>query len=741
VLRSILAIPLGQRERTFGVILLGNAPQGYSLEVCAIIEVIAAALSSALDRIRNERELRQNAGILRALVDCSPLPLLAIDRECKVIAWSPAAESLLGWTPEEVMGQPLPLVPPGNEEEFAALQELLRCGVSFLNREVLRQKKDGTQFWASLSASPLYSAEGQTAGAVAVLEEITERKRAEDALREREELYRALIEGIPDVVMRFDRECRHLFVSPNTEETTGIPVEKWLGKSHADLGYPPEMCQYWEERIRQVFKTGMPFEAEFSTALQGQERTFNWRMLPEFGPQGELNSVLSISRDITAQRTVERDYQTLFREMREGLAVHEVICDAQGKPVDYRFLDVNPAFETLTGLKREAVLGRTVKKVLPGVERLVDRGDGPRGAARRGHRARLQQPADRRDRLQRGAARAARPGDALRQTAEEIRDAAERAAGLTRQLLEEMRPMLQRLVGEAVEVRVDLAPGELIVHADLHQIQQVVMNLAVNARDAMSEGGTLLLECGRLVVDELYVRDHSGAKPGHYAALTVSDTGAGMSKEVQERIFEPFFTTKAQGEGTGLGLAMVQGIVMQSGGFVNVYSEPGSRALGLRFTCRWHVHPAACAPRRSGETARGGCETVLVVEDQAEVRGYAVAVLKSYGYRVLEAENAGIALMMFEQQGGTVDLVMTDLIMPRIIGAELAERLWRLRPDIPILYTSGYPHVVAEESQLVGPNSAFIQKPFRPDDLARHVRALLDPGKAAEKARFPSLPV
>ena len=340
-------------------------------------------------------------------------------------------------------------------------------------------------------------------------------------------------------------------------------------------------------------------------------------------------------------------------------------------------------------------------------------------------------------------------GDPMRETLTEIHNAGVRAAGLTRQLLafgrkqvlephrldinrvvEKMRPMLERLMGEDVEVRVALLAAGGTIHADPHQLEQVVMNLVVNARDAMPDGGKLLLETANVERDESYTRSHPEARVGRYVMLAVSDNGAGMDEETKNRIFEPFFTTKGAGQGTGLGLSMVQGIVAQSGGFINVYSEPGQ---GTSFKI-YLPALAEAAPddwRPAAVPALEGKETVLVVEDQAEVRKYTVAALKEYGYRVIPAENAGEALLLCQRE--RVDLVLTDVVMPNVSGRQLADRLETLQPGIKVLFMSGYTDNVIVHHGVLEGGAKFIQKPFSPEELAGKVRAVLSPPAPAAR--------
>jgi PAS domain S-box-containing protein len=334
-----------------------------------------------------------------------------------------------------------------------------------------------------------------------------------------------------------------------------------------------------------------------------------------------------------------------------------------------------------------------------------------------------------------------RVDDPIRATLGEIRKAGERAAVLTRQLLafsrkqilqprmldlnrvvQEMQPMLERLVGEAVQVQVALHAESGAVHADPNQLEQVIMNLAVNARDAMPDGGTLGIETALVDRDESFAQSHAEAHAGRYVMLAVSDNGAGMDEEMRQHIFEPFFTTKQVGKGTGLGLSMVQGIVAQSGGYIDLFSEPGQ---GTTFKIYLPAlnEVAASFAMPAPVAAVGGKETVLVVEDQAEVREYTVKVLQEYGYRVLDAADANEALRCCERERDPIHLVLTDVVMPNVSGRELANRLQKLRPGIKVLFMSGYSGDVIRDH---GMQDDLIEKPFSHQDLAGRIRLLLD---------------
>jgi two-component system cell cycle sensor histidine kinase/response regulator CckA len=336
-------------------------------------------------------------------------------------------------------------------------------------------------------------------------------------------------------------------------------------------------------------------------------------------------------------------------------------------------------------------------------------------------------------------------GTSLHHDLEEIRHAATSAAGLTRQLLAfsrkqvlqpqildlnsivlRMNALLGRLIGEDVELRTRLANPLDRVRADPGQIEQIIMNLVLNAVDAMPYGGSLTVETANAEVDAHWVAQHPGAAGGGHVMLAISDTGVGMDQNVQARIFEPFFTTKERGQGTGLGLATVYGIVKQSGGSIFVYSEPGRGTTFKIFLPRTEQFADQPRAMPSAESSVGGTETILLVEDQPDVRAVTRNTLARHGYNVLEAGGGYEALSLLESHNGEVKLLLTDVVMPEMSGRQLAERAVIGRPQLRVLYTSGYTDDAIVHHGILDAGMAFIQKPFAPNVLLQAVRDLLD---------------
>ena len=538
-----------------------------------------------------------------------------------------------------------------------------------------------------------------------------ERKGADHALRQSEERYRTFIEQSSEGVSRLefdppvpvtlpeDEQVDRMYASASVAECNDAMARMYgftearelVGTRLADLHDRGDAAN--REQMRGFIRAGyrLADSETHERDRQGRPRAF-LNNIVGFIEGGCLVRVWGTQRDITEQRHLEEQ----FRQAQKMEAVGQL---AGGIAHDFNNL--------LT-----AILGNTqlLLRDLP-------------------------------------------PGGAMHADVEEIRKASERAAALTRQLLAysrrqmlqpesldlnvvvaDMDRMLRRLIGEHIELATVLAPELGRVRADPSQLEQVMVNLVVNARDAMPEGGKLTIETANVELDEAYAREHLGAVAGAYVRLAVTDTGTGMDASVRAHLFEPFFTTKEVGKGTGLGLATVYGIVKQSGGYVSVYTEPGhgsSFKVYLPRTASPASPASAAAPASSSTTsprppAARGSETILIVEDDPAVLALSSRALEAQGYTVLAAADGTAALRVVERHGGPIHLLLTDLVMPGMSGRDLAAHLAARRAGIRVLYMSGYPGDAVVHRGALAPGSAFLQKPFAPDGLARKVRDVLD---------------
>ncbi|MBC7235553.1 MAG: response regulator [Chloroflexi bacterium] len=515
-----------------------------------------------------------------------------------------------------------------------------------------------------------------------------EREQAEQALRESERRFRAIFDNVNDAVFIHEVDAngmpgRFLEVNRVACQRLGYTREEMLTMSPQDIDVPSQREQP-PAIMEKLLRTG---EARFETehvTRQGERIPveISTRLFDLSGQR----VVLSVARDVSERKRLEQQFYQAQKMESIGRLAGGIAHD----------------FNNLL-------------TVINGYASMLLRGFSPNDPVY----------------------------DGLRQ----ILDAGQRAARLTGQLLAfsrkqvlnpevldlnqvlaEIEKMLKRMIGEDVELVLLLGEGVPNVRADRGQLEQVIVNLAVNARDAMPEGGRLTIETRRVHLDEDYARQYADVRPGDYVLIAVSDTGIGMDQEVLNRLFEPFFTTKEPGKGTGLGLATVYGIVKQSGGHITVYSE-----VGLGSTFRIYlpaVHETTAAPPRDTERVEtlGGRETILVVEDEEMVRGLACRALRDRGYHVLEASNGGEALLICKRQRQPIDLILTDMIMPQMSGKELVERLRREHPGMKALYMSGYSdNALVRRIQTAAEGGArFIQKPFSLATLLREVRKALD---------------
>ena len=532
----------------------------------------------------------------------------------------------------------------------------------------------------------------ELAAANAALQASVEAQRGHvSALRESEERYRMLahaLQSAGECISITDTENRILFVNDEFLRTYGYKKDELIGQHISILRSEHNSQGVYDEILPATMAGGWSGEL-WNRTQGGRHFTISLATSAVHDEVGQRVALVGIARDITDRKRAEEEKANLQAQLHQAQKMESIGRLAGGVAHDF-----NNLLTVINGYSR-MLLGNL------------------------------------------------NAGDPIRDYVEEICQAGERAAGLTQQLLAfsrkqvlkprvldlnrvvgEMRPMLARLLGEDVELRVELHAEASTICADQSQLEQVVMNLAVNSRHAMPHGGTLGIETASVEWGESQASAHPGSRAGHYVMLAVTDTGAGMNEATRRHIFEPFFTTKEVGQGTGLGLSMVQGIVEQSGGHIEVYSEPGQ---GTSFKIYLPKVEDTGVDARQPGAARllPGHETVLVVEDQADVRTYAAAALAAHGYRVIQAGSGAEAVLFCARGEERIDLVLTDVVMPNMSGRELADRLEECRPGIKVLFMSGYTDDAIMHHRVLDKGTEFIQKPFSPDQLAAKVRDVL----------------
>jgi two-component system, cell cycle sensor histidine kinase and response regulator CckA len=644
----------------------------------------------AMEDVTAHKAAERAATRLAAIVAASDDAIVAKTVEGVVTGWNPAAERVFGYSEQEMLGQSIfVLIPPELYDSEREILAHVRRGERVDFADTVRIRKDGTRINIALTVSPVWDSSGVVVGASSIKRDITERKHAEAELARREERYRALVAATTSVEWLATPEGHFMGEQSSWLQYTGQTGEDQAGLGWIDAIHPED---------RQSFRTGWRQARERRALWETRARLWSrqhrgyrhvlFRAVPNIAPDGTVLEWIGAVTDIEDRWLAEERLRLADRLESVGRLAGGIAHEANN--------------QMTVVLGSAEFLARSIKE----------------------------EPA--------------------RGDLEHIRRAARRTAAITQQLLAFSRrqvlqpqvldlnavvtalePILQRALGEISQVKVRLAEDLHAVRADPGQLDQVLLNLALNARDAMPQGGTLTIETVNVIVDEHHAtaRTVEPVAPGDYVALVVTDTGMGMDRETMQHVFEPFFTTKAVGEGTGLGLATVYGIVKQSGGFISVFSDPGH---GTAF--RIYL-PVAERVREGGgagaaDLSGGGHETVLVAEDEPAVRAILARALREYGYTVLEARDGAEALELAERAPAPPDMVVADVVMPGMAGKSLAAEVERRWPGTPVLFTSGYTGAEAVSRGMLVEGRDFLQKPIEPDALARHVRRILDARRA-----------
>lgn len=654
-------------------------------------EAILATIRDVTDRKKTEAALERQTRILQSVLDSIGDGVVVADEAGKILLYNPAGAEMLrrdfSYIRRDDWAEHLYL--PDGVTPYPAQDTPLLCAIRGENVDqaemVVKRPELAEPVWLSVTARPLLDESNHCRGGVAVFRDVTGKKRIE---AERDRLLARLrmqIERMPLGYLLCDADFRYTAWNLTAEKMFGFTEAEVLQKTPYETIVPEQSRPLVEAIFERLRNGDMNAHGVCETMTkEGRIMTCEWYNTPLMDNTGQFLGLMSLIQDITDRKRLE-----------EGLHQAQKL-EAIGQLAGGVAHDFNNLLTVINGYS---------DLVLQGLPR----------------------------------------DDSNRNLLEEIRRAGERSAALTRQLLvfsrkqvvapqelslnaviQDAGKMLRRLIGEDVRVEFALRAMEDRVTADLSQLEQVLMNLAVNSRDAMTTGGQLTIETDNVELDSQFGRSHAGVQPGSYVVFAVSDTGSGIPPEVKAKMFEPFFTTKGVGKGTGLGLAVVHGIVNQAGGFIDVYSEVGVGTTFKIYLPRVESSSSSVKSQLMELPPPQGTETILLVEDEEGVRSLARRVLAHCGYTVLEASNGIEALQLARDHSGPIHLLMSDVVMPELGGRNLGEQFLAIAPQAKILYMSGYTDDAVVRHGILHEQVEFLQKPFSSAVLAHKVRQVLD---------------
>ena len=639
------------------------------------------------ERKRAQEQLAAEENLLRQFIQHTPAAIAMLDTQMCYLQASERWIQDYHLADQDIIGKSHYDIFPDVPQRWRDIHQRVLAGAVERCDEDPFPRADGSTDWLQWEARPWRKAGGEIGGLIFFTQVITERKRAEAALRDSEERYRSLINNARDAIFTLAADGTFTSLNPAVEAIAKISRADWLGKPFAPMVHPDDLPRATEMFARVLKGEQVPVHELRGHPSLPRPALMEMTLSAQKDETGKIIGVLGVGRDITERKRLETQ---LFQSQK---------LETVGKLAGGIAHEFNSIMTAIIGQSE------LLATDLP-------------------------------------------PGDPLHHNADEIRKAADRAATLTRQflaygrkqllrpeildlnsVLSGMEPVLSHLVGRNVDVRLVLSPGLPPVKADSGQIEQVIVNVVMNAADAMPNGGKLTLETAHATLDQEYVRRFPELKAGEFVMLAISDTGVGMSDAVKARVFEPFFSTKDVGQGTGLGLATCYGILKQSGGHISVYSEPGRGSTFKIYLPQTERAPRAPLPHPAAAGMPRGLETILLVEDDAALREMAAMLLRRLGYHVLTAVNGLEALKLTQQPGnGHIDLLFTDVVMPHMSGKELANRIRSLFPQTKILFTSAYTEGAIVHQGALDPGVALLQKPFTPSALASKVREILNSG-------------
>jgi PAS domain S-box-containing protein len=656
------------------------------------------AMHNITERKLTELALQKNQMLLSSIIDNSPAIIFLKDMDGRYLLVNKPFSKLFNIQPEQLIGKTEldgadpAIISNFHDTDLKVLQNKTLCEF-----EIALPDPEGNDRIFNVIKFPLFDNDGKIYGVGGIATDITERKKTENIVRQRDQIIRGIVETSNDWLWATDETGVFKYSNPAALEMLGFRPDELIGKSGFEFMHPDDM-----ERGKSIYlrscasRTGWKNVHLRWKCKEGGYRILESKSVPIIDDNAQFLGFQGSERDITDRIKAEEEKETLEQQLRQSQKIEAVGQLAGGIAHDF-----NNILTVILG--HTELAGLTLGKEIPNK-------------------------------------------NSLRDNLKEIQQSAQRAAMLTSQLLAfsrrqvskpqnlninhiimDMESMLRRLISEDITLQLSTNDGLQNIRIDPNQLQQVIMNLVINSRDAISGNGAITIETNNVELDIQFIESHSGSHMGPNARLTISDTGCGMDRETMQRIFEPFYSTKPAGQGTGLGLSMVYGIVKQAGGYITVYSEPGNGTSVKIYFPAVEIEPIEEVTEPSDPVEySGGTETILVCEDDETVRKLTVSILESSGYAVLQAAHANQALEIARSSHKPISLLVTDLIMPGMNGQKLSIAVNKLIPSIKTLYLSGYTANTISEHGIIGPDIEFLQKPFTRNDLLQHIRRILD---------------
>ena len=634
------------------------------------------------DDVTERNRTEEKANQLAAIVQSSEDAVIGKTLEGIITSWNKGAEKIYGYTEDEIVGRSIAtLVPPGIKDEVQRILDKIRIEEHVNHYETLRRRKDGRDIVMSLTISPIIDAQGNVVAASTIGRDVSERKLAEENKRHSEELFHRIAENVGDMIAVLDLEGRRIYNSPSYTSILGDP-ESLKGTDGFQEIHPDDVA-----RVRQVFqetvKTGIGQRIEYRFQRKGgSESTIDSKGSVIRDSGGTVSSVVVVSRDVTEEKRLAAHFLRAQRMDSIGALAGGIAHD----------------------------LNNVLTPIMMAIEVLRDKISDPGG----------------REILMMIETSAKRGADIVRQVLAFGRGVkGERILVQLKHVVKEVVKIAGGTLEKSIRIKTDIPPDLWTVQADPTQMHQVLLNMLVNARDAMPGGGTLTIAAENVTLDDNYSRMRFEAKPGLYACIVITDTGTGIPKDIRDKIFEPFFTTKEIGMGTGLGLSTTLAIVRSHGGFINLESEMGEGTTFRIYIPATGVASGEAAANEAVVLPEGNGELILVIDDEAAIREITKETLQAYGYKAMTANDGaeGVALVAMNRK--TIKVVITDMMMPVMGGTATIRAIKKILPDVKIIAASG----LTAKGQIttpVDPNvQAFLTKPYTAEKLLKTLAAVL----------------